>query len=139
MAKVLVIYHSYTGNTEEMAKAIMEGLQRMEVEVELIHATEVDDARIRDALESADGLLFGSPTFVRDVPPQMWRVLSLLSTVKLRAKLAAHGFTVMQDTHSSLSFGYGLSLFGLSFPIPSTPATARSRPGNAGRPGRVRP
>lgn len=32
---------------------------------------------------------------------------------------AAHGFTVMQDSHSSLSFGYGLSLFGLSFPTES--------------------
>ena len=31
----------------------------------------------------------------------------------------AHGFTVMEDTHSSLSFGYGLSLFGLSFPTES--------------------
>jgi len=35
------------------------------------------------------------------------------------AVTAAHGFTVMQDPHSSLSFGYGLSLFGLSFPTES--------------------
>ena len=35
------------------------------------------------------------------------------------AVTAAHGFTLMADAHSSLSFGYGLSLYGLSFPTES--------------------
>jgi len=31
----------------------------------------------------------------------------------------AHGFTVMEDAHSSLSFGYSLNLYGLSYPTES--------------------
>jgi flavorubredoxin len=86
---VAILYLSAHENTTVMAKAIAEGLQRAGTDAELLHLTEVDDARVRDALESADGLIFGSPTIVRDLPPAMWRALSLLSTVKPRARKAA--------------------------------------------------
>jgi hypothetical protein len=33
--------------------------------------------------------------------------------------VVSHGFTLMEDVHSSLSVGYGLSLFGLNFPTES--------------------
>ena len=86
---VAILYLSAHENTAVMAAAIAEGLQRAGADAELLHLTEVDDARVRDAFESADGLLFGSPTIVRDLPTAMWRALSLLSTVKLHAKKAA--------------------------------------------------
>ena len=40
-------------------------------------------------MEQADGLIFGTATIGGDVPPPMWGVLSLLSTVSLRAKRGA--------------------------------------------------
>ena len=86
---VAILYLSAHENTARMAAAIAEGLRSAGADAELLHVTETDDARVRDAFESADGLLFGSPTIVRDLPPAMWRALSLLSTVKLRAKKAA--------------------------------------------------
>jgi flavorubredoxin len=86
---VALLYMSAHGNTERMAAAVAEGIRRAGADAELLHLTEVDDARVRDALESADGLIFASPTIVRDLPPAMWHALSLLSTVKLRAKKAA--------------------------------------------------
>ena len=86
---IAVIYASAHKNTAAMAEAIVEGARRVDVDVDLLHITEVDEERIRTAMENADGLVFGSPTIVRDVPPPMWRVLSLLSMVKLRAKRAA--------------------------------------------------
>jgi len=100
---IAVIYCSAHGNTAAMARAVGEGASRLDVDVELIHATEVEESRIRTAMESADGLLFGTPTIVRDVPPPMWRVLSLLSTVQVRAR------------HAGAFFSYGWSGEGARF------------------------
>jgi flavorubredoxin len=86
---VAILYMSAHENTARMAAALAEGIRQAGADVELLHLTEVDDARVRDALESADGLIFGTPTIVRDLPPAMWHALSLLSTVKPRAKKAA--------------------------------------------------
>jgi flavorubredoxin len=86
---IAIIYASAHQNTLKMIEAVMEGIRRVDVDVELMHATEVDDAAIRKAYEEADGLIFGSPTIVRDLPPVMWKVLSSLSTVKLHAKKGA--------------------------------------------------
>jgi Uncharacterized flavoproteins len=59
MAKVLVVYHSHTGNTGEMAKAVCEGTKSVAgVEVILKKATE---ANANDLL-GCDAVGFGSPT-----------------------------------------------------------------------------
>ena len=55
MAKLLIIYHSQTGNTEEMAKAVAEGAK---VEVTLKKAF---DAKAEDLI-ACDAVAFGSPT-----------------------------------------------------------------------------
>lgn len=86
---VAILYASAHGNTRRMADAVAEGMKSVDVIVDIIHVTDVDESRIRAAMESADGLLFGTPTIVRDIPPAMWRALSLLSTVKVRAKRAS--------------------------------------------------
>jgi len=59
MAKVLVIYYSKTGNTEQMAKLVEEGVkeERVEVKVKKIEDTETDE------LLKVDGIIIGSPTY----------------------------------------------------------------------------
>jgi NAD(P)H dehydrogenase (quinone) len=60
MAKVLVVYHSGTGNTKAMAQAVAEGVKEVPgVEVAL---KEADQVSISD-LVNADALAFGSPTY----------------------------------------------------------------------------
>ncbi len=59
MAKILIIYYSKTGNTEEMAKAVGEGVKEERVEVEV---KRVEDTKVEDLLE-ADGIIIGSPTY----------------------------------------------------------------------------
>ncbi|MGA2671256.1 MAG: flavodoxin domain-containing protein [Dehalococcoidia bacterium] len=60
MAKVLVVYHSGTGNTKAMAQAVAEGVKEVPgVEVVL---KETDQVSISD-LVNADALAFGSPTY----------------------------------------------------------------------------
>jgi multimeric flavodoxin WrbA len=58
MAKILIVYHSQTGNTKKMADAVAEGARSIEgVEVILKEAA---DATAEDLL-SADGLAVGTP------------------------------------------------------------------------------
>jgi multimeric flavodoxin WrbA len=58
MAKILIVYHSQTGNTEKMANAVAEGARGIEgVDVILKKAA---DATLDDLL-TADGLAVGTP------------------------------------------------------------------------------
>jgi NAD(P)H dehydrogenase (quinone) len=60
MSKVLVVYHSGTGNTKAMAQAVAEGVKEVTgVEVALKEAEQVS---INDLI-NADALAFGSPTY----------------------------------------------------------------------------
>ncbi|MEM2608454.1 MAG: flavodoxin domain-containing protein [Thermoproteota archaeon] len=56
--RILVVYDSYTGNTEEMARAVAEGAKKAGAEVVL---KKVDDVTVEDFLEN-DGFAFGTPT-----------------------------------------------------------------------------
>jgi multimeric flavodoxin WrbA len=59
MAKVLIIYHSRTGNTEEMAKAVAQGASSVGG-VEVIRK-KAEEATTSDLLD-CDAVAFGSPT-----------------------------------------------------------------------------
>jgi len=78
MSKVLVVYHTFTGNTEKMAKALAEGAGQ-------VQGTEVSVKRAADATPedfiSADAVAFGAPnTFggmaggLRDFFDRAWPV-----------------------------------------------------------------
>jgi NAD(P)H dehydrogenase (quinone) len=66
--RVLVVYHSQRGNTEKMATAVVEGVQR----VAGVSATlkRVQDTTKED-LQAADGLVLGSPTYFAGVAGEM--------------------------------------------------------------------
>jgi len=59
MEKILIIYYSKTGNTEEMAKSVGEGVKEEGVGVEV---KKVEDTMV-DELLKADGIIIGSPTY----------------------------------------------------------------------------
>jgi multimeric flavodoxin WrbA len=59
MAKVLVVYHTQTGNTEKLALAVKEGIESCGIEVILKKAF---DANLEDLL-SGDGYGFGTPDY----------------------------------------------------------------------------
>ena len=58
MAKILIVYHSRTGNTEKMAKAVAEGAAGIE-HTELI-VRKAFDASLEDLLY-CDGIAIGTP------------------------------------------------------------------------------
>jgi NAD(P)H dehydrogenase (quinone) len=66
--RVLVVYHSRTGNTEKMAGAVAEGATKVSgATVMLRKVAEVTE----DDLESADAVLMGSPTYYGDMSGTM--------------------------------------------------------------------
>ncbi|MFP3903423.1 MAG: flavodoxin family protein [Armatimonadota bacterium] len=60
MAKLLILYHSMSGNTRRMAEAVAAGAQEVpDTEVEVKKGL---DARLKDLLD-CDGVAFGSPDY----------------------------------------------------------------------------
>lgn len=57
MSKIAVVYWSGTGNTEEMAKAVVKGAQDGGVQAELFTAAEFS----ADKMDSFDGIALGCP------------------------------------------------------------------------------
>ena len=59
MAKILIIYHSQSGNTEEMAQAVYEGALSSGATIILKKATEATS----DDLLNCDAVAFGTPNY----------------------------------------------------------------------------
>jgi NAD(P)H dehydrogenase (quinone) len=67
--KVLVAYYSLTGNTEQMAGGVVEGVQR--VAGASVNLKKVEDVKKED-LESADTIIIlGCPTYYGNIPGKM--------------------------------------------------------------------
>ena len=81
MAKVLVVYYSRSGNTEQMAKPIAEGVTSggAEVVVKRVQDTSVDD------LLDYDGIISGSPTYYGSMAWEMKKLLD--DSVKFHGEL----------------------------------------------------
>jgi NADH oxidase (H2O-forming) len=86
--RVVIFYLSPHGNTEKMAKAVAKGAALPGITTELCHIPSHSTAEIRDLMETADALIFGTPTINRDVPKPMWDTFSCLSMVKLKGNIA---------------------------------------------------
>jgi NAD(P)H dehydrogenase (quinone) len=82
MAKILIVYDSRTGYTENMAFAVAEGakqISRVEVTVK-----KVDKANIKDLLD-ADGIIMGSPTYYGQMSAKLKAFID--ESVKIHGKL----------------------------------------------------
>ncbi|HEX9078843.1 MAG TPA: flavodoxin family protein [Desulfuromonadaceae bacterium] len=95
MSKVVIVYHSTYGHTEAQAKAVLQGVQRVEVAAGLLlHVTEVE--KHWDDLNGADAIIFGCPTYMGSASADFKRFMEasskLWSEQKWKDKLAA-GFT----------------------------------------------
>lgn len=67
-AQVLIVYYSLQGNTQQMAEAVVEGVERVDgVSVRLLR---VEDCTAED-LQAADGLILGCPTYFASIPGTM--------------------------------------------------------------------
>ena len=86
MKKVLVLYYSRSGNTEKMAKAVAEGAQSVgDLAVELSYHVEASE------LSSYDAILFGAPTYRKEMPIDFKNLFEEAATngVNLKGKIGA--------------------------------------------------
>ncbi|MBO3839974.1 MAG: flavodoxin domain-containing protein [Thermoproteota archaeon] len=86
--KILIVYDSYTGNTEEMAKAVAEGAENAGAKVTL---KKVDDVTVEDFLEN-DGFAFGTPTHCGIMSSKMNRLFTKVAMPawgKMKGKVGA--------------------------------------------------
>lgn len=65
---ILVAYYSETGNTEQMARGVIEGVKSVSGAVATLKkVTEVS----KEDLDAADGIILGCPTYFANIPGQM--------------------------------------------------------------------
>ena len=72
-----------------MAEEIAKGISEAGGEVKLVNAKSLDFVSVRDDVERAKGLLFGSPTFNGDAVKPIWDVISMLFAVETKGKKGA--------------------------------------------------
>jgi NAD(P)H dehydrogenase (quinone) len=82
MIKILVIFDSYTGNTEKLAKAVADGAKR--VAGTKVMCKKADQVKLADML-TADGIIIGSPAYYGLMTAKLKRLLD--STFKIHGKL----------------------------------------------------
>lgn len=98
MIKVCIVFHSGYGHTEKVAHAVAEGVQSVsEAECKLVKTDELKDLETGwEPLDTADAIIFGSPTYMGNISADMKRFMELTSArwmeMKWADKLAA-GFT----------------------------------------------
>lgn len=80
--KVTISYVSAYGYTEELAKAIAEGIKKdHNVEVKMYDVIKHETSEIMKDIEESDGLLFGSPTIVNELLPPIRILLANLNPI----------------------------------------------------------
>ncbi|KIH76219.1 Flavorubredoxin [Geoalkalibacter ferrihydriticus] len=127
--QVLLLTLSPHGNTRTMGAAVRAGLEEADISVTEFGLVDLDDELVRDELEKADALVVGSPTINRDAPPPVWRVLSLLSSVTPKGKVAGvfgsfgwSGEAVKLIEERLRGLKYQLPIPGISFRFTPTDA-----------------
>jgi NAD(P)H dehydrogenase (quinone) len=81
MSKLLIVYHSRSGNTAKMAEVVAEGAESSGAEVVI---KKVDDATSDDLL-AADGIVFGAPTYFGTLSAEMKSFID--KSVRVRGRL----------------------------------------------------
>lgn len=88
MPKMLILYYSRTGNTEKMAKALVEGAQRVPgVDVQL----SIDFEVTSEDLSTANAVVVGMPTYHHDMTQSTKKVFedAAVKSVNLKGKIGA--------------------------------------------------
>lgn len=95
MSNIVIVYHSGYGHTQKLAEAVHAGAQDAGANVRLIAVGDLDDAGWA-ALDAADAIVFGAPTYMGGPSAQFKQFAYATSkawfTQKWKDKIAA-GFT----------------------------------------------
>ncbi len=84
MQKVLVVYFSTSGKTQEMAEFIAEGIRFNGIQAMVKKISEIKETA---EIAGFDGYIIGSPTFSLDMPAPVKTFLGVLKNTRVEAKL----------------------------------------------------
>ncbi len=84
-----IFYVSAYGYTRQLANALCEALTENGVQTEAFDVIDHDYGFLREKLEQADALLFGSPTINRDALKPIWDMLSMIDVISNKGKPCA--------------------------------------------------
>ncbi len=101
MAKVLVVYFSNSGTTEQMARYVAEGVRIAGHEAEVRKTSEIAGAQ---DLAGYDAYIFGCPTYHLDMPQSFASLLDTAGKAGLQGKA---GGAFSPRSHPSSSGGDG--------------------------------
>lgn len=128
MAKVLVVYDSVYGNTEKIAKALVEGIKSGGIEVDLMKIADVDLGKLGEY----DLLAIGAPTQAFGIFKPMKDFLERLKGVDLKGK-RAFAFDTKMKSRLAGSAAKGiegrLGDLGLTIVKPRASAIVKGREG----------
>ena len=116
MKKILIAYYSRAGNTEKMAEYIAEGV-RFSGNQPVVK--KLSDIRNSIDLNGYDGYIFGSPTYLLNVPEPMKTFLFLGQKAELKGKLAGAFGSYTHDGNApgiifdTMQYVYGMEAFEL--------------------------
>ncbi len=85
----LVLYSSMTGNTKKIAQAIQQMYEQVDIPLKILDVDQTESSKVREAVEAADIVFFGSSTRYADMPGKLEEVLKGLKEVDLKGKYAA--------------------------------------------------
>ena len=116
MSNIVIVYHSGYGHTQKLAEAVHAGAQDAGATVRLLAVGDVDDAGWA-ALDAADAIVFGAPTYMGGPSAQFKQFADATSkawfTQKWKDKIAA-GFTnsatMNGDKFSTIQYFVTLSM-----------------------------
>ena len=103
MKKVLIVYFSTSGKTEQMANYIAEGIRFCGFQAMVKKLGEIKKP---EDIIGYDGYILGSPTFSLDIPNQVKTLFTMLKDVNLAGKLSGafgpylHDASYQHDTHA---------------------------------------
>jgi flavorubredoxin len=87
--KALVVYDTMWKSTEQMARAVNDGIQDVGLETKLINLDVTHRSDVVTELMDAGGVVFGSPTFNNHLLPRMADMLYYLKGLKFCNRAAA--------------------------------------------------
>ncbi|MDD2619238.1 MAG: (4Fe-4S)-binding protein [Syntrophomonadaceae bacterium] len=80
--KIVIAYYTAYGYTEQMAQAIVKGLEKAgDFDLKVFNLLDCSLEDVLGEIENAQGLLIGSPTINKDTLPPVWNLLSQLSPI----------------------------------------------------------
>jgi flavorubredoxin len=80
---VVIVYTSQSGNTAHMAEIIEKTMRECGVEVDVVNLSDFEGS-IKDKINSADAIAFGTPTVNRNAMQSIWASIAKLDLVNMK-------------------------------------------------------